>query len=163
MTEEQSSRQETFGERLRTLIQDRYGPRGQSAFAADIDKSPKAVSAYCGAARLPEPETLTRMSDVLGVSVDYLLKGRRAADVRLADLPPRAQQILHVVQRLTPAQQDAALAILEGIAVVSPEVCQLIVTGTQAFQRFFETPVPNRRHPPPGAESRKLGGPGAPA
>ena len=139
------------GERLRRLIQWRYGPRGLKRFAADLRKPPKRVYGYC-AGVMPSADTLLDMSALLGVSVDAILKGPMSGADSIAALPPVLQEMLRLAEALTPEQRDAAIAILAALRVCTPEVVQRLVDLAETFRHFFEVPLPGHEPEPPGSE-----------
>jgi transcriptional regulator with XRE-family HTH domain len=87
-----------FGERFEGEIARVFGGRGgKTAFARAIGRTKGVVSTYCKGV-IPDAEGLLRSSKVLGVSVDYLLKGPDAGSDRVADLPPDLQQIVSLLR-----------------------------------------------------------------
>ena len=62
----------------------------------------------------PDMETILKIADYFGVSIDYLL-GRSDINGGVAVLPENEQQLLALFRSMTPAQQVRFVAYGEGI------------------------------------------------
>lgn len=65
----------SLGERLRVAIE--QTGVSQTTLAEALGVSQPAVSAWCADRRTPRAESVIKIADMLGVSVDWLLLGRR--------------------------------------------------------------------------------------
>lgn len=66
---------ETFGNRLRQLREEKHCKQEQIARLINMNKT--AISCYENGFREPSMQTLDRLADIFGVTVDYLM-GRRS-------------------------------------------------------------------------------------
>ncbi len=95
----------------------------QSELAARLQISPSAVGMYEQGRREPSLETLVRIGDVFGVSMDYLLKGRTGnqeekLDRMLRDRLAAAEQRLAQRQDRPFSRQE--LAVLFAAMLMEP-------------------------------------------
>ena len=72
----------TFGEKLQALRRERGW--SQEDLASEIPISRQAVSKWESSAAVPDTENVLRLSDIFGVSTDYLLREELTGD---GDLP----------------------------------------------------------------------------
>lgn len=67
----EEDRRKIFGSRLRRLRKNKE--LTQRELGAKVGVTEAAIGMWESAKRLPDPETMTRLAQILGVSVDYLL------------------------------------------------------------------------------------------
>jgi transcriptional regulator with XRE-family HTH domain len=123
-----------FGQRLRVLIRARY--RTQTAFADALGAYDADVSAYVRGS-VPDWSRLVKMSQLLGVSVDYLLVGPTPGDRRLGELPADLQSVVTRMERLSPEGQATMRACLEVLLEAEPEDMQLVIDFLRHVQKLI--------------------------
>ncbi|MCL6581781.1 MAG: helix-turn-helix domain-containing protein [Firmicutes bacterium] len=99
-----------LGRRLRALLDEREMSQADLARALHCGKS--TVSQYISGARTPDVETLRRMAELFGVSLDYLL-GR--TELRWPSLikEPEVEVLVARAQDLTPEERRHVLDYIE--------------------------------------------------
>lgn len=102
-----SSMGEKFEDRLRKARLDKG--LSQSELAARSGLQPSAVSHFETGTRAPSFENLKRLSDALGVSIDFLL-GRQTESSAAG---PVAQKLFRNFEKMTPADQETIAAMAE--------------------------------------------------
>jgi len=74
----------------------------------------RAIDSYVGARGcMPSAEVAVRLARVLKCSVEYLVTGR---DTRQHHLNPKTRHLVQLFERLSIAEQDSLLQVLERIA-----------------------------------------------
>ena len=97
----------TFGEKLQQLRKDRGW--SQERLAEEIPISRQAVSKWESGAAAPDTENVVRLSDIFGVSTDYLLHDDFTGDEDIPAVKRREEELQKVRNR------DTAMMVLMGI------------------------------------------------
>lgn len=77
---------ESFGSRLRQLREEKHCKQEQIANLINMNKA--AISAYENDIREPSMQTLDRLANIFGVSVDYLMGRQCDILIDASGLPP---------------------------------------------------------------------------
>ena len=107
----------SIGNKIKKLRQDKNWSQVQLAQKINVNK--RFVSAYETNKSIPSAATLQKLSEVFGVSVDYLLsEGEQAKN--LASVPITDKSLLEYfeeVQRMSDTDQQAVKTILEALII----------------------------------------------
>lgn len=106
-----------IGNKIKKLRQDKNWSQVQLAQKIDVNK--RFVSAYETGKSLPSANTLQKLAEVFGVSVDYLLSDDEQTR-NLATVPITDKTLLEYfeeIQRMTPDDQKAVKILLEAMII----------------------------------------------
>ena len=114
----------SFGERLKHLRMQKG--MSQKDFAQSVDIHPVHYNRYEKGATTPAAETLSKLADGLGVSVDYLLEGEEQ-DAAVADLKDRELlELFKEIEKCSPEVKDHAKYTLK--AYIKAEKIQTLAS-----------------------------------
>ena len=100
-----------FGVRLKTLRKQKNW--AQKELAAQVDVRFQQLNKYESGLNIPPAEMLVKLSDVLGVSVDYLLTGNPVEDTPLAS--SRLFKRFKVLEALAADDQETVIKVIDAM------------------------------------------------
>ena len=89
----------------------------QTELAKRIGNSQRNVSNWETGASEPDIQTIVRLADVFGVSIDELF-GRNAVPREVEKTEGMDRILIHVIRKLSDAQKTALLSLLQSFSVI---------------------------------------------
>lgn len=106
-----SKLRKAFGARVKQLRKQHHWT--QKALARKVEIRFQLLNKYEGGQHIPSVETLIRLADALGTSVDYLLTGNPVEDSPLAS--SRLFQRFRTLEGLHKEEQDAVITLIDAM------------------------------------------------
>ena len=89
----------------------------QAELAKRIGNSQRNVSNWETGASEPDIQTIVRLADIFGVSIDELF-GRNAVPPEVEKTEGMDRILIHVIRKLSDAQKTALLSLLQSFSVI---------------------------------------------
>ena len=147
-----------FSERLQGLW--RHGFSSQKVFARALDVRDADISSYLNHGVVPRWDTLVQLSEMFGVSVDYLLRGAEAGDARrVNELSPAQQEIICLTETAPPADQQVVVECARVIELGQPDDITALQKDAIGLQLISKLAIDDRAEAPDDPLRRRGGEP----